>query len=257
MVAGTSVLLIAIGGGTAGITALTSEKSRPPIVTAVGQAGGAAPVGPIDPQRPAPPAPAAKAQFGADAATSRTSDEADRTATRSPHHAAAPGWAAAAPVKAAVVPAAAPPSGPVVTTRTEVQTREIPFETRMVRDPSLPRGSQQVQTPGVAGEQTLRYLVTLTDGRPTSRRLLDTVVTRAPQQEIVVFGGRYAPEPAPGPDRRRHCGEALDFCVPLGRGATCGSEHHRRDEESAVQLGGSVSVQDSDLKVLPADGLVC
>lgn len=258
MAAGTSLLLIAIGGSAAGMVALTREKSRPPVATAVGRGADAAPAGQLDSERLDPPAPAAKAQFGADAARSRTSEEADRTATRRPHRPAARGWAAPAQVKAAAVPAAAAPSGPLVTTRTEVQTREIPFETRMVRDPSLPHGAQQVQTPGIAGEQTLRYLVTLTGGRPTSRRLLDTVVTRQPQPEIVAFGGRYAPDPAPAPDRwRRHCGEGLDLCDPLGHNTACRPEDRRRDEENAIELGGSVSVQDSDLAVLSTGAGAC
>ena len=259
MAAGACALLIAIGGGAAGFSALTSGKDRSRIVTGIGQAAAAAPVEP-GPERPALGAPAAKAEFGADAATSRTSDEADRTAARTPHRKGAPAGAAPAPAKAAAVRAAAPPSAAsqTITTRTETETREIPFETRMVRDPSLPRGTQQVETPGVAGEQTLHYLVTLTDGVPTGRRLLDTTVTRPPQHEIVAFGGRYAPAPAPGPDRRRHCGEALNFCVPLGRAAVCPTEADRLgDEESAIQLGGSVNVQDSSLAVLSAGQRSC
>lgn len=281
MAAGVGALLIAIGGGAAGISAMTSEKDPSRAATAVDRAAagqsevgqsdagqsaiGQAAVGQAepaesDPQLPAHRAPVAKAQFGADAAMSRTSDEADRNAPRVPHRKAVPAGSAPAPVKAAV-PVAAPPSAadaPVVTTRTEVETREIPFQTRLVRDPTLPSGTRQVQTPGVAGEQTLRYLVTLTDGEPTARRLLDTTITRLPQYQVVAFGDSYAPAPAPAPDRRRHCGEALNFCVPLGRVAICPADQDQlRDEDSAIQLGGTVTMQDPGLDVLPTDEQAC
>jgi hypothetical protein len=119
---------------------------------------------------------------------------------------------------------------PVVTTRTEVETREVPYASRTVRDPSLPRGSQRVQTPGVAGEETLRYLVTLTDGKQTGRRLLDSTVTRQPQQEVVAYGDSA--------DKSDRCGASLDLCVPLGRDSTrC--RYHRRNESGQISVSGN------------------
>jgi hypothetical protein len=133
---------------------------------------------------------------------------------------------------------AAPPSAQsVITTRTETETREVPFGTRTVRDLGLPSGSQQVRTPGVAGEETLRYLVTLTDGKQTDRRLVDSTVTRPPQQEVIAVG-----------DRSDRCGAALDFCVPIGRDATCG--HHRRGESGEVEESGQVNVGGNDIGLL-------
>ena len=91
MAAGGSALLVLIGGGTAGVAALTEDEPR--IVTAVDQASpaGAAAL----PQVPAaivPRPPAAGAGFGTLprpdlAAAERTSDEADRTGTRAPRSA--------------------------------------------------------------------------------------------------------------------------------------------------------------------------
>ena len=256
MTAGTSVLLIAIGGGAAGVGAMTSDEEQARIVTTAGQEAAAA----AEPgtERPGHRVSAATAQFGADAATSRTSDEADRTTTRNPHHGLVPAGAAAAQARAVAVPGGTKSAAPVITTRTEVETRDIPFQTQVVRDPSLPRGTRQVQTAGVAGEQTLRYLVTLTAGRPTSRRLLDSTVTRPPQHQIVALGDHIVSPPAPTPDRRQNCGEALNSCVPLGRSAMCRAEADRqRAEESTIKLGGSVTVQDSGLEVLPTGALVC
>jgi hypothetical protein len=85
--------------------------------------------------------------------------------------------------------------------------------------------------------------VTVTDGKPTDRRLLDSTVTRQPQQEIVALGAQNGQKGCP-----------LDFCVPLGRDATC--RHHRRDESGEVsqsgQAGesGQVSVTGNDLALL-------
>lgn len=246
MTAGTSALLILIGGGSAGVAALTrDDKAEPPqVVTAVGQAAAAPPAGgqpaPATPRRPA-----AQAHFdAADPAAARTSDQADRTATRNPRGAATtrPEQPAAPAATSEVPPAAASPARPARTTRTETETREIPFETRLVRDPRLPRGSKRVENPGVPGEETLRYLVTVTDGVPTDRRLIDATVTRQPQHRVVAFGSRRGD---------RECKRALNVCVPLGRKAPCPDPV----EESAVHLGGSVTVLDQDLALLNPDDL--
>lgn len=133
-------------------------------------------------------------------------------------------------------------------TRTEVETREIPYETRLVRDPALPSGARKVESPGVPGVETLRYLVTLTDGRPTDRKLIDAVVTRQPQHRVVALGTRH---PAP-PSQHRNCGEALNFCVPLGRKAMCADKD--RQEDASIPLPDLVLDSD-DLGYL--EGLAC
>jgi hypothetical protein len=129
------------------------------------------------------------------------------------------------------------------------ETRPIPYRTRLVRDPSLPRGSRRVQQPGVAGEQTLRWLVTRTNGKETGRELIDTAVIRQPQHQVVAFGSQGRGW------RHRHmreCGPGLDPCLPVGRSA-CPDE--ARSEESAIQLGGSVTVLDKDLALVNPDNL--
>ena len=163
------------------------------------------------------------------------------------------------------VPAAPPSAAPVppartTVIRTETETREIAFQTRLIRDPSLPRGTKRIRTAGVPGEQTLRYQVTVVDGQVTDRRLLDATVTREPQHRVVAFGsGR-------GTDQSRHreCGRTLDVCVPLGRAAVCPdgvkpdadrAKRDDREEGEAIQLGGSVTVLDRDIELLDADDL--
>jgi hypothetical protein len=249
MVAGTSVLLIAIGGGAAGVAAFTRDRPQPRIVTAVGDAAAAGET-PAAPPAPGPP-PAMKGQV---AVRSRTAAEADRSVGRSPvrepAQAGAPAAAKAEPSPA--LPAAKQAARPVITKRTEVETREIPYPTRVVRDSGLPRGSKRVQTPGVAGEETLRYLVTLTDGRPTDRRLLDSTVTRQPQQEVVAMGSQQS-QPAT-PNQQRGCGSTLNLCVPLGRDSSCSNRREYDRPESALLLGGEVTVGDNDVALLGGGG---
>jgi len=249
MMAGTSALLIVIGAGAAGVAALTKHhKDAPQIVTAVGQAApeAAKPAPeqalgrPVAPQKPVPHAAVAR--------RATQEEQADRTGTRAPRAAATKPAPARPAVPAGPPPAADSPAGPVTTTRTDVETREIPFQTRLVRDPSLPRGTKQVQTQGEPGEETVRYLVTLVDGKQTARQLLDTTVTKEPQHRVVAFGT------ARGRGRGPHggdCGHELRFCVPLGRRSSC----HERKEESALQLGGSVVVLDQDIELLDAETL--
>ena len=212
MAAGGSVLLVALGAGVAGVTALTrSGDPAPRVVTEV-----AAPAAPALSSPPAlPEEKPHAARPHAAAVVPRERPTVDRPA---PRRAPAPALPpAAAPVGEV---ASSAPAKPVLTTRTEVETREIPYETRLVRDPALPRGTKKVQSPGTPGVETLHYLVTLTDGKPTDRKLIDAVVTRQPEHRVVAFGSRPDAHPA----TRGNCGEALNFCVPLGRSATCPRE---------------------------------
>jgi hypothetical protein len=237
MTAGASAVLVLIGGGTAAVAAMTDE---PRIVRAVGQDQpvAAVPPAPGTPPQAAARPPSADARLGAqsDLVEDRIADEADRTATRTPRRdpMKQPAQVAAPPAPVAK-PAA--PAQPVVTTRTETEKRAIPYRTRLVRDPALPRGRKRIQTEGVPGEQVLRYVVTLTDGQPTERRLVDSTVTRQPQHRVVAFGTR---RDGNGWDCRPDRG-----CRPGGRGGGCAPQ-----ESAAVPLGGTVTLLDEDLAVL-------
>jgi hypothetical protein len=244
MAAGGSALLVLIGGSAAGIAVLTEDEAR--TVNPVGQAAPAREaVMPPATATAATPTPTEPVASGADARASgadsgaddvagggvdrRTSDQADRTGTREPRRparrveppvtAGKPPAAAAPPPAAPPPPAAQPPPAappqPAVTTRTATQTRAVPYRTRMVRDPHLRRGDRRVRTPGVTGEEKLRYLVTYTDGRETGRRLVDTVVVRQPQHRVVAFGTRRVR----GHDRPGECRKRP--CFPIGRAAVC------------------------------------
>jgi hypothetical protein len=245
MTTGATAVLLVIGGGAAGVAAWTGDEDQPREVRAA--ARQEVPVAAL-PETPAvskvePPALAAGLGDAVHTDGRRTSDEADRTATRTPR---AQGTEPPKTTVPAPVPAA------VTTTRTVTETRGIPFRTRLVRDPSLQRGEHQVQTEGVAGSETLRYLVTYVGGRETERRFLDSTVTKEPQHQVIAVGGRGWRH-----DRRRECGPSLRPCL-LGRGH-CPDGDKITESGSIAALDGSLPMLDpADLKALRLEpGLVC
>lgn len=256
MTIGTSAILGLLGGGAAAVAVIA--RSEPRIAsTASRDSTIAAAVQPAAPVPPVTETFAGKTALGdADVVVERrTSDEADRTATRGPRRTAtSEGRAAGAARGDAVVAATpekppAPAATPVITTVTVSETRPVPYRIQLVLDLSLPRGSRRVETPGIPGEQILRWLVTRIDGKETSRRLLDSTVTREPQSEVVAFasqrrGWRH--------QRMRECGPGLDRCLPLGRSACPEQEG---TEESADQIGGVVAVLDKDVALPSPDSL--
>ena len=219
MTAGASAVLVAIGGGTAGIATFTEDE--PHIVRATGGTvpPAAAPSAAATDTAAAPEVPAdarvgdLAARVGGgrpvgERADTRTSDQADRTAPRP--------LRPAATAPAAAPPAPAEPARPVITTRTVLEKRAIPYRTRLIRDPHLPRGRKRVQTEGIPGEETLRWMVTYADGQPTDKRLIGTDVTRQPQHRVVAFGTRRGKGDGP-----RDCRPGADNCFRVGRTAAC------------------------------------
>jgi hypothetical protein len=74
---------------------------------------------------------------------------------------------------------------PTVETRIITETQEIAFTEEAVEDPSLAEGTQELRVQGMAGEMTLTYEVTLTDGVETGRELLREEITREPVTQVV------------------------------------------------------------------------
>jgi hypothetical protein len=277
MTAGTCVLLALIGGGAAGIAALTKQEPRVVTATAMGRetdtathaaGAGAAPTHPED-RAAVPPVTGrglshADAARGATVTGSRMSDEADRTATREPR--------ASGTHKAAPAATKSPTTGATsaATSQTVTETREIPYRTQLVRDPSMPRGSRRVQAAGVPGVETVRYLVTYAGGKETDRRVLDSVVTKAPRDRVLVFGGRGGG----GRDHTRECGPDLGHCLlgrraclqpttdpaqaggaPTQEGAPTPKGGTAQAESGVVRLGGSLALTDQDVALLDASDL--
>lgn len=93
----------------------------------------------------------------------------------------------------ATAPGSSPPptSGspsPLIERRTVTETQAIPFERTTVDDPSLPIGTRKVRTPGVPGEKTLTFELTLTNGLETERKRVNETVTRNPVTEVTAIG---------------------------------------------------------------------
>ena len=252
MTAGTSAVFVVLGGGAAVAARIVKNEARVASVASRDSTITAA----VQPAAPVPPVRetfAGKTALG-DAEVvveRRTSDEADRTATRGPRHTATSGGRAAGAARGDGIVAAEPEeppalaAAPVITMVTVSETRPVPYSTQMVGDPSLPRGSRRVETPGIPGEQTLRWLVTRTDGKETSRRLIDTVVTREPQSEVVAFGSQRR---GWRHQHMRGCGPGLEQCLPLGR-------HACPDQGRSEESFGLATVLNKNLNLPNPDSL--
>ncbi|MEV5823308.1 G5 domain-containing protein [Micromonospora harpali] len=123
---------------------------------------------------------------------------------------------AAAPATAPPPTVSAAPSSPTATpptveTRTEKETQTIRYAERTVKDPSLAKGKRVVRTRGVNGVRTLTYQVTLTDGVPTGRKLLRSVVTKQPVTQVVAVGTK----------QERQCDPNYSGCVPIASDVDC------------------------------------
>lgn len=151
-------------------------------------------------------------------------------------------------------PGATPPrpgAGPVVGRHWVSETRTVPYRTRMVRDPGLPRGAMRVRTPGEPGTETLRYEVTTVDGRQTGRRLVSRTVTRQPVTRVVAVGTRREPG--------RDCNLNYDGCVPVASDVDCrdgegGHQGRREHRDGPAYVARPVRVVRHDVYELDRDG---
>lgn len=110
--------------------------------------------------------------------------------------AVSPGTTASA--SAAQAPTEPTSIAPSVEIRTVVETRNIPFRTKRVEDPSLPEGSTRVRTKGVPGTKKLTYEVTFTGGVETSRRLISSKIVKRPVTKVVAVGAKQSTSLAMG-----------------------------------------------------------
>lgn len=88
---------------------------------------------------------------------------------------------------------------PVITTKDETKTENIPFET--VRRPDadqLVGWEQQVQS-GSKGSRTIVTRITYTDGAETGRQVVSDVIV-APVDEVIYYGTMEAPVVTPDPE---------------------------------------------------------
>lgn len=91
----------------------------------------------------------------------------------------------------------------------------IAHEVAETADPEAFVGQKKVTTPGVDGEQTVTYRVTVTDGVETAREKLTSAVTKQPVTEQVAVGSKARPANAPSADGLNWA--ALAACESGGR----------------------------------------
>lgn len=79
------------------------------------------------------------------------------------------------------------PPKPVVTSKIETKTEEIPFETTNKNDDTLSEGNTRV-VEGTNGVKTISFKVTFTDGVETSREKTGESITTAPVHKVILKG---------------------------------------------------------------------
>jgi hypothetical protein len=82
---------------------------------------------------------------------------------------------------------------PVVTTKTETETKPIPFESTTLNTSSLAKGITKITTIGADGVSTLTYKVTYTNGEQTAKELISQVTTTPPITQVTSVGTYVAP----------------------------------------------------------------
>jgi hypothetical protein len=140
-------------------------------------------------------------------------------------------------------PRRTPAVAAIAVTRSVTETARIPFPTRTVDDPKMDAGEQHVLTPGIPGLRTLTYLVTLTAGRPTAKKLVASVVTKKPVTMIVRVGTRN-----PG-GKPASCNANYSGCVPVAVDVDCVGGGN-----GPVYIRGPVKVLGIDIYHLDLDG---
>jgi resuscitation-promoting factor RpfB len=148
------------------------------------------------------------------------------------------------PATPSVTPSAS--SAPVVVKRTVTETEPIKFKKRQVKDGDLPKGEKEKRTPGVNGERTKTYEVTVVNGRETARKLLTSKVTRKPVTEVLAIGTYVEPEEETGGD----CAPGYDPCVPVASDVDCAGG----SGNGPAYVDGPIRVTGSDPYDLDRDG---
>jgi uncharacterized protein YabE (DUF348 family) len=80
------------------------------------------------------------------------------------------------------------------------ETTPIPHGRVETQDPNAYKGDETVTVPGVDGQQTTTYRVTVTDGVETARQQLSTAVASPPVDEQVTVGTKDKPTATPSAD---------------------------------------------------------
>ncbi len=74
--------------------------------------------------------------------------------------------------------------------QTITEQQSVDFSTEQIQDADQPAGYRKVQTPGIKGEKTVTYEVTMKNGQEIDRKEIQSVVTKQPEKEVVVVGSK-------------------------------------------------------------------
>lgn len=143
-----------------------------------------------------------------------------------------------------------------VTTYKEVtETTAIPFEKTTSESNLYDKGTTQVTTPGINGEKTSTYKVTLVDGTETKRELLKEEATTAPVAEVTSIG-TYVKPASPKKQVSSNCDSNYSGgCVPIDSDVDCGGG----SGNGPSYFYGTAQVVGSDIYDLDRDndGVAC
>lgn len=67
---------------------------------------------------------------------------------------------------------------------------EVDFEVEKIQDADRPIGFREVRTPGVKGERTVTYQVTIENGQEVSRKEIASVTTKPSSKQVEVVGAK-------------------------------------------------------------------
>jgi hypothetical protein len=132
-----------------------------------------------------------------------------------------------------------------VTKRRDTEVETIPFSRSEVEDPDRDVGDSQVVTEGVDGRRTRVWIVTIVDGKETSRVKLSEEVTE-PIDEITAIGTRVPPRPPEPTCDPNYSGQ----CVPIASDVDCAGG----SGNGPAYTYGPVRVVGSDIYDLDRDG---
>lgn len=74
--------------------------------------------------------------------------------------------------------------------QTITEEQEVAFTTKQILDTSKPIGFKEVQKPGVKGQKLVTYQVDLRNGQELSRKEIQSVVTKQPEEQVEVIGAK-------------------------------------------------------------------
>lgn len=74
--------------------------------------------------------------------------------------------------------------------QTMTRDEAVNFDVEQIQDANRPVGYRSVKTPGVKGERTVTYEVTIKDGKESSRKEIASVIKKQPKKQVEIVGAK-------------------------------------------------------------------